>query len=39
MGSRKLVPRNDEALEGSFERYSGDLVSLGKGEVLYWRRG
>jgi formylmethanofuran dehydrogenase subunit C len=28
----------EEQLHGSYERYSGDLVSLGKGEVLYWRR-
>jgi formylmethanofuran dehydrogenase subunit C len=23
--------------EGNFKRYSGDLVALGKGEVLYWQ--
>ena len=26
----------DEYLHGSYQRYSGDLVSLGKGEVLHW---
>jgi formylmethanofuran dehydrogenase subunit C len=24
--------------EGAFKRYSGDLVALGRGEVLYWQR-
>jgi formylmethanofuran dehydrogenase subunit C len=24
---------------GSYQRYSGDLVALGKGEVLYWQPG
>jgi formylmethanofuran dehydrogenase subunit C len=24
-------------LEGSFRRYSGDLVALGKGEILHWQ--
>jgi formylmethanofuran dehydrogenase subunit C len=28
----------DEFLQGSYQRFSGDLVSLGKGEVL-WRNG
>ncbi len=26
----------DEYLEGTYRRYSGDLVALGKGEVLQW---
>lgn len=29
-------PVNPNALSGSFRRYSGDLVALGKGEVLLW---
>ena len=29
------VPK--EYLHGSYRRYSGDLVALGKGEVLYWQ--
>jgi hypothetical protein len=32
------VAVTEEQLHGSYERYSGDLVSLGKGEVLYWQR-
>jgi formylmethanofuran dehydrogenase subunit C len=28
----------DEHLHGPVRRFSGDLVSLGKGEVLYWQR-
>lgn len=27
----------DEFLTGGFRRYSGDLVALGKGEVLHWQ--
>jgi formylmethanofuran dehydrogenase subunit C len=27
-----------EHFEGTWRRYSGDLVSLGKGEVLHWQR-
>jgi formylmethanofuran dehydrogenase subunit C len=30
-------PLAEEHLHGSYRRYSGDLVSLGKGEVLYWQ--
>ena len=32
------LPVDDEALGGQFQRYSGDLVALGKGEVLVWER-
>lgn len=28
----------DDCLTASYERFSGDLVGKGKGEVLYWRR-
>jgi formylmethanofuran dehydrogenase subunit C len=28
----------DEHLHGPLRRFSGDLVALGKGEVLYWQR-
>jgi formylmethanofuran dehydrogenase subunit C len=28
----------DGYLQGFYERYSGDLVSLGKGEILCWQR-
>ena len=27
----------EERLRGLYQRYSGDLVALGKGEVLYWQ--
>jgi formylmethanofuran dehydrogenase subunit C len=27
----------EEFLSGFYERYSGDLVALGKGEILYWQ--
>ena len=30
-------PVPDACRDGDAERYSGDLVALGKGEVLYWR--
>jgi formylmethanofuran dehydrogenase subunit C len=30
-------PLPDASLRGFYERYSGDLVSLGKGEILYWQ--
>ena len=26
-----------EFFAGSYRRYSGDLVSLGKGEIVYWQ--
>jgi formylmethanofuran dehydrogenase subunit C len=29
--------RAGEFLEGCYRRYSGDLVALGKGELLYWQ--
>jgi len=29
----------EEFLNGSYRRYSGDLVALGKGEVLHWQGG
>jgi formylmethanofuran dehydrogenase subunit C len=29
-------PVVDEFLHGHYERYSGDLVALGKGEILAW---
>jgi formylmethanofuran dehydrogenase subunit C len=28
----------EECLDGKYDRYSGDLVALGKGEVLCWQR-
>jgi formylmethanofuran dehydrogenase subunit C len=31
-------PVADDFLRGSYRRYSGDLVSLGKGEILQWQR-
>jgi formylmethanofuran dehydrogenase subunit C len=30
-------PGADKFLQGSYRRYSGDLVGLGKGELLYWQ--
>jgi hypothetical protein len=30
-------PIADHHLGGSYRRYSGDLVALGKGEVLSWQ--
>jgi formylmethanofuran dehydrogenase subunit C len=30
-------PVNDRGLTGSWRRYSGDLIELGKGEILHWR--
>jgi formylmethanofuran dehydrogenase subunit C len=30
-------PVRDELFRGSWRRYSGDLVALGKGEILHWR--
>jgi formylmethanofuran dehydrogenase subunit C len=27
----------EERMRGSYQRFSGDLVSLGKGEILHWR--
>jgi formylmethanofuran dehydrogenase subunit C len=32
-------PVAEEFLDGLYERYSGDLVALGKGEILQWQRG
>lgn len=32
-------PLAGDYLHGSCRRYSGDLVSLGKGEILYWQPG
>ena len=32
------LPVPEEWLHGFYQRYSGDLVSLGKGEVLHWCR-
>src|SRR5438128_10959701 len=31
-------PVKEEFLHGLYERYSGDLVALGKGEIVQWRR-
>lgn len=31
-------PVPEESLHGFYQRYSGDLVALGKGEVLLWQR-
>jgi formylmethanofuran dehydrogenase subunit C len=30
-------PVRDELFGGAWRRYSGDLVALGKGEILHWR--
>jgi formylmethanofuran dehydrogenase subunit C len=35
---RRGFPIDDEMIHGSFDRFSGDLVALGKGELLVWRR-
>ena len=32
-------PVAHDFLRGSYRRYSGDLVSLGKGEILQWQQG
>ena len=31
-------PVPEQSLQGCYLRFSGDLVSLGKGEILHWRR-
>jgi formylmethanofuran dehydrogenase subunit C len=31
------LPIKDEHISGSYDRYSGDITELGKGEILVWR--
>ncbi len=31
------LPIKDEHITGSYERYDGDIASLGKGEILIWK--
>jgi formylmethanofuran dehydrogenase subunit C len=34
--ARYHVPVSDRHIEGRYERYSGDMAELGKGEILQW---
>ena len=39
-GLRKFdLPVKDEHITGPYERYDGDIASLGKGEILIWKGG
>jgi len=33
---REILPVRKEHVEGMYERYSGDITELGKGEILVW---
>ena len=35
--ARHELPVNDEHVHGLYQRYSGDLADIGKGEILEWR--
>jgi formylmethanofuran dehydrogenase subunit C len=34
---REILPVKKEHVEGIYERYSGDITELGKGEILVWK--
>jgi formylmethanofuran dehydrogenase subunit C len=34
--ARYDVPVSDRHIDGRYERYSGDMAELGKGEILQW---
>lgn len=31
------LPIKDEHIDGLYDRYSGDITELGKGEILVWK--